>query len=73
MSDPLDPRINELYEWSEETGRNLPLNPETICDLEDQGLLVDLETGEILEDLGNEGIVPFVEEDPFPVYVHFYT
>ena len=66
MSDPLDPRIDELYEWSEETGLPLPLNPETIIQLEDQGLIVDLETGDILEDGENDGILPVSE----PVYIY---
>ena len=61
-----DPRIQELEEWSEETGLPLPMPAEEIIELEDQGLIVDLETGETLADLENEGIEPFAE----PVYVY---
>ena len=42
-------RLNELYEWSEETGLPLPLAAEEIVYLEDQGHIVDLETGEVFE------------------------
>lgn len=61
-----DPRIQELQEWSKETGLPLPMPAEEIIELEDQGLIVDLKTGDTLVDLGNEGIVPCYEENPFP-------
>ena len=43
-------RIKELEEWSEETGLPLPMSAEEIVYLEDQGNIVDLETGEVTED-----------------------
>jgi hypothetical protein len=42
-------RLNELYEWSEETGLPLPMEPSTIIALEDEGMIVDLETGLVFE------------------------
>jgi hypothetical protein len=42
-------RIEELEEWSEETGLALPMAAEEIVYLEDQGMIVDLETGEVTE------------------------
>jgi len=42
-------RLNELYEWSEETGLPLPMEASTIIYLEAQGMIVDLETGEVFE------------------------
>lgn len=37
--------IKSLLEWAEETGRTLPTTPERIVELEEQGYVVDLETG----------------------------
>lgn len=37
--------IKSLLEWAEETGRPLPTTPERIVELEEQGYVVDLETG----------------------------
>lgn len=61
-----DPRIEELQSWSKETGLPLPMPVEEIIALEDQGLLVDLETGETIVDLENDGIMPIAE----PLYVY---
>ena len=42
-----DNRIQELEEWSAETGLPLPMSAEEICVLEDMGHIVDLETGDV--------------------------
>ena len=42
-------RIEELAEWSEETSLPLPMSAEEIIYLEAQGMIVDLETGEVFE------------------------
>lgn len=38
-------RRRELIDWAVETGRQLPMSPETIITFEDAGAVVDLETG----------------------------
>jgi hypothetical protein len=42
-------RIEELEAWAQETGLPLPMPAEEIIYLEDQGMLVDLVTGEVFE------------------------
>ena len=56
-----DQRIEELRQWEKETGQKLPLTAEEIVYLEDQGNLVDLETGELLDN-PEEGEEVFDEE-----------
>ncbi len=45
-----DNRIQELEEWAAENGRDLPMSAQEIVELENDGHLVDLETGEIIID-----------------------
>jgi hypothetical protein len=52
-----DKRIEELREWEQETGLTLPMNPEDIIVFEEENMIIDLESGEILLDLENEGII----------------
>lgn len=40
--------VEELLTWQQETGQPLPYSPEEIADMEAQGIVVDLETGELL-------------------------
>ncbi len=56
-----DQRIDELRRWEQETGQKLPLTAEEIVYLEDQGNMVDLETGELLDNPA-EGEEVFDEE-----------
>ncbi len=41
-------RVEELQALAESEGLTLPYSPETICNLEDTGAVVDLRTGAIL-------------------------
>jgi len=50
-----DKRIEELREWEKEPGLTLPMHPEAIIVLEDEPMIVDLESGEITLDLEHEG------------------
>lgn len=47
----IDTRAGELLAWEVETGRTLPMPIPDILAAEDAGLIVDLETGEILTDV----------------------
>jgi hypothetical protein len=49
MGDFMANRKEELEEWAQETGLPLPLPTEEIIALEDEGMIVDLETGEVFE------------------------
>ena len=40
-------KVEDLVQWSKETGNPLPMPAETIADLEQQGAVVDLETGAV--------------------------
>jgi hypothetical protein len=42
-------RVTELEAWAQETGLPLPMPAAVIVYLEDQGMLVDLATGEVFE------------------------
>jgi hypothetical protein len=54
-------RIAELEAWSQETGLPLPMPAAEIVYLEDQGMLVDLETGAVFEN-PEEGEATLEEE-----------
>lgn len=43
----IDTRIAELLQWQADTGQELPLPVSAILTAEDNGLVVDLDTGEI--------------------------
>ena len=42
--------VNDLLTWSAEEGQRLPMNEAVIANLEQQGLIVDLVTGEVTTD-----------------------
>ncbi len=42
--------VEDLLTWEEESDQLLPISPEYIADLEEQGFIVDLETGENIPD-----------------------
>ena len=47
----IDTRAGELLAWEIESGRPLPMGIPEILAAEDAGLIVDLDTGEILTDV----------------------
>lgn len=47
----IDTRVEELEAWAAAEGIDLPIPAADIIALEDEGLVVDLETGQILEDV----------------------
>lgn len=53
----MDKRIQELLELAEAEGLDLPMEPEAILRLEDQGHVVDLRTGAV--EVG-EGDKPYI-------------
>lgn len=52
--------VEELQQWSQETGEPLPAAPEYIAQLEEDGLVVDLE----------KGVATLMESDQGPVTTH---
>lgn len=44
----MDKRVTELLELAETEGITLPYTPERIVEIEDQGHVVDLQTGQII-------------------------
>ena len=45
IAQPVDPRIAELLDYAIATGIPLPFAAQTICEMEDAGLVVDLSSG----------------------------
>ena len=48
-----DQRVRELLQWSQAEGLPLPLPPERIIEIEDQGHCIDLATGEIVYEVAD--------------------
>ncbi len=60
----IDTRVEELEAWAEAEGIDLPLPADEIIALEDEGFVVDLETGQILEDVDPDAPVDLQPNTP---------
>lgn len=65
----VDERIAELKEQAAEDGITLPMSPEKIAALEDQGHVVDLITGQVIEG----GADLFIDSKVFTLVTTFVT
>ncbi|MEZ4707582.1 MAG: hypothetical protein R3A44_10265 [Caldilineaceae bacterium] len=52
-------RISELEQFARAEGLDLPIPALEIVRLEDQGFVIDLRTGQILEDIDIDEQIPF--------------
>ena len=52
-------RISELEQFAALEGIQLPMPAIEIVQLEDQGFVIDLETGQLLEDVDVDEAIPF--------------
>jgi hypothetical protein len=56
--------VVELLTWAEREGITLPLPAERIVELEHQGFVVDLVTGEVLEDINPDAPITLQPNTP---------
>ena len=52
-------RLEELYQFAKDEGITLPMPAEEIIRLEDAGFVIDLRTGQLLEDVDVDEAIPF--------------
>ena len=52
-------RLEELYQFAKDEGITLPIPAEEIIRLEDLGFVIDLRTGQLLEDIDIDEAIPF--------------